>query len=551
VVEQKNIKSKTSITDRDKITAAYLRVSTKTQIEEGASIEVQRNLAHNYAEKHNLSLRNEYIFEESKPVSVINGERFDIEESIHKRPILNELLSLATQGMFKNLIVYSRDRLTRNVKEYFALKHMLSAYGVRVHFSKSSENLQIGSKENTDSNASENSIQETTGESYIEKLIEVVLASIAELESNMISSRTRLGNKQCAVEKLWTGGKVPFGNRAQTVHRHGRKRKNSVLTPIPYEQAIIQQIFEYYGNYGYGYRKIADKMNQEYPFKTWRKSTIESILKNEVYTGHIVWGRRGGRRNPGKREEYTISDKINDMEIICDTLWYKTHDLRDKKSKIQDPAYFSSPFLLKTKLYCGVCNQQMSGKNYGTNKQSVYRCSKRNDANKSEQIIEKSKLEREFINKLSSLLTVDNVDELWGLYYTEQQQEKSLIKNVTLDLSVAITQLDQQVTEIRDALNLKIDYSIKLELRQLETYIQEKLDYYNIQLDAEETKLNRFYDSKVHFQSALSKFIDNFDQLEIRNKRLIIDLLVDKVTVTSNKNTIDVDIILNPPHRIF
>ncbi|MBM7616307.1 DNA invertase Pin-like site-specific DNA recombinase [Alkaliphilus hydrothermalis] len=203
---------------------------------------------------------------------------------------------MAKDKKFKYFIVYSRDRLTRNVYEHFAIKQLFRQNKITLCYSKPGEystNDPDFSDEKGDSKP----------ENYIENLIEIVLASISELESSIISSRVKLGNKTCAEKSLWPGGKIPFGYMTEDKKMKGRKRVNSILKPIPYDSEIVREIYELYTNCGYSYRELADKMNKKYPFKTWSKGSIESILRNEVYKGYIIWGRRGGRRNPGPKDK--------------------------------------------------------------------------------------------------------------------------------------------------------------------------------------------------------------------------------------------------------
>jgi len=535
-VDQRKIAtSNTSTTVKNNIAVAYLRVSTKKQLNEGVSIDYQKKYAKEFAENNDLSLKDEYIFEESKPASKINN-KFDVEESIQRRPVLNKIIELAKAKKFNTLIVYSKDRLTRNVKELYVLKGML----------KNFNNIDIRY-----SNPSESFITNTE-ESYIENLIEAVLASISELETNILSSRVKLGNEYCVKLGLWPGGKIPFGYYADKVEKkHNKKRPNSILKTIPYEKEIINEVFRYYTYYGYGYRKTAEIMNDRYPFKTWTKSSIESIIKNQVYTGRLVWGRRGGRRNPGRRssDSFTVSDKNKDSTIIDDDLWKRTTELRDRKMLINDAKYYSSPFLLKGKLVCGKCDSIMNTKNYGDKKKSAYRCPTKTEKNKSELIVEKNSIESMFISELKDMLDVDG-DDLWNLYEEKKFNRILEIKDSIKYYKDKIKDLDKKLLQINTALEENIDYSIKLELKQLITLIRNQSEQLENIVANKEIELSNFYTTKEDFTNAFNRFFTNFDKLETHNRRMLIDYLVDKIFVYDKEEKLSLKIVIDPMNML-
>ena len=524
------------------IAVAYLRVSTKDQSESGHSLESQKQFAMEYAEKNGLRLDRAYIFEETRPASTINSDKYDVEMSIHKRPVIKHILELASQKKFSKFIVYCRDRLTRNVEEYFAIKYAFKDYGIEICYSDPSEDNISKALKNKDANSKEKTI---------ENLIEIVLSSISELEANIIGSRVRLGNQHCINLGLWAGGKVPFGYMAEEVKLDNRKRKNSKLSNIPYEGDIVKEIFTYYTSYGYSYSKLASIMNEKYPFKVWTKSSIESIITNQIYTGQLIWGRRGGRRNPNRKEPPITSYNIKDMEIINKSQWEETINLRHKKKELNDAKYYSTPFLLKGKLYCGLCNELMECKNYGPNKKKAYRCSTNGEAAKSHLILHRSIVEKKFIGKLSDLIIIQDIDYLWELYSGERitkinELDIKIVKNEEI-----INELKDKISRITSLSDDGIDYSIKLELGQLMNTFNKKLKHYEKILESDKDHLKYLHNSMEDFDLSLKTFLDNFDSMDINNKRMIIDLIIDKVVLTpDDNNNLSLEITINPPKLI-
>ncbi|MDF2523243.1 MAG: putative recombinase, partial [Clostridiales bacterium] len=99
--------------------AAYLRVSSPGQEKEGYSLDFQRAAARKYAETKELILNDELIFDEVRPASKVyvkpEVQIDEFESSLDARPRLKELIEAAEKKKFKHLIVFSRDRISRDV----------------------------------------------------------------------------------------------------------------------------------------------------------------------------------------------------------------------------------------------------------------------------------------------------------------------------------------------------------------------------------------------------------------------------------------------------
>lgn len=223
-----------------------------------------------------------------------------------------------------------RDRLARNAEEYIRIKHILGTYGTKLHFTKASENF-----ENEDDNITE--------------LVDFIFASIAELEANLISTRTYHGKRKCIEKNIWPGGKMPYGFFSAPSPYYPKKK-------IPHanllEELHVKEIYRLYNVYGYGYTKISKLMNEKFTSRKWTKWDIKNILSNATYTGYIYWDRKGGRRNPNKQKKAIRSEKLPNAEIIGEAIWNETQNLRNRKLELNDPKYFDTPYLLKDKLYC-------------------------------------------------------------------------------------------------------------------------------------------------------------------------------------------------------
>lgn len=408
----------------DRTAAAYFRVSTQEQEEFGNSIDIQIESADKYAKEHNLNLK--YKFKEAKSASAKVTSRKDNIISqpsnvLTTRPEFRRLIDKALNKEFKHLILYSHDRYTRSFDEFISLGVLFNSLGVVLHYSRPGEKLD-------------------SKDEAINRFFELMLSNIAELESNIIGSRVKLGGIANTKRGIWPGGRRPFGFNLDTFE-NGKKR-NSVLKVNNNEILIVNEIYNLY-MIGYSPSQIAEEMkmrHRDIDNHRWTRSFISSIMNNEVYTGRIVWNRRGGFRNPVKHSDEEIERSLNTISgdgILKLGDWKIINEIKDKQYG-RNAKYFSTPFLLKDKLYCGICKKPMKCKNNGPGKKSVYYCGTRllesNKKRKSEFIIEKDKIEKIVMNKLIEIIQheVDSkCQQLWDLYNERIPVIKQQLKDAT------------------------------------------------------------------------------------------------------------------------
>jgi site-specific DNA recombinase len=558
---------------------AYIRVSTKEQ-QEKMSPEYQKKLAIEYVDKYNASIdENLYdgevkpakifldksmIFEEPRPASKIYSDNVDndIWESLDNRPKLKRILELAENKQIAHLILLSRDRMARNFDQFIALSYFFNRNGVKIHYTRSGENLNIEDKK-------------------INRFLDNILASVAELEADVISVRVKGGCRISVKNGWWPGSKPPYGYVIE--HQNVTNRRPiAKLKPSIYEQSNVLKVFKLY-SLGYGYRKIADKMNNECENNAWTKSKVESIIKNETYTGCITYDRRGGRRHPGRHEKHVQSDSIELLSFIEKGEWDEICRFRKYKTELKDPKYFDTPYLLKNKLICGKCGEKLKTKNYGKNKEGknlcVYRCIKCKDINdKFELVIPKEAIEGEFLESIKKTLKIkiENIEPYWDLYNKELEKQNMQLNEIIEELEKRIStikSLKENITSIFQDIGKNVDVQYINNILQkdkkdkdLANSIKEKtynnLIYQQILLSKVEAKYekekadyqkrfnNKFCFNKESYKNAINKFILNFDSLDLRRKRILIDLFVDKIIVNESSAGYITNIIMIPSQII-
>ncbi|WP_202709475.1 recombinase family protein [Sporosalibacterium faouarense] len=504
----------------------YLRVSTDRQEKEGNSIMIQKLAAEKYAEKNNLEIID--FYEESKSASKIPDENFDITGNIvtalNNRKELQTIIRLVKRNKFKHLIVYDRDRLVRNLEMFVALNFFLKKHNISVHYAKTNETI------NKDSDK-------------INRFIELVLGSVAELEANLISVRVKEGQEQAIRTNKWPGGQTPYG------YLDKKKHSNKFLQPSVSQMINVQKIFDFYNKFGYSYRRIAKEMNGVDNSINWTKGKIESILTNEVYTGQIVWNRRSRERNPDTNQEIIKSGSIKDARIISKTNWENSVSIRNKKSNIQDAKYYSTPYLLRDKLVCGNCGNLMKPKNYGKDKygkqrECVYRCITKSN-NRSELILRQTFIENIFINEFTNIMKYQQTDKLWVYYssITKEIKEKN-----TKNLEKIINEIERKQSKLVKIDTLLDDALIDEIIETLEgekTKLKKELNNLQLLKSRIEQLQNTYFNSMTELSSALQNFfIEDFNELENERKRMLLDILVDKVIVTNTDKKLILKIVL-------
>ncbi|MEH7461437.1 recombinase family protein [Bacillus thuringiensis] len=247
----------------------YLRKSRKDLEEEKKAIEhgqhydtLERHrtqlleLAHK--EHHNII----DIFEE-----VVSGEY------ISERPMMQKLLREVETGIADAVLVMDLDRLGRGD---------MVDQGTIYRVFRYSETFIITPTEVINPN-DEN-----------QELTFSIKSLIAREELKTIVKRMQRGRRASAKE----------GKSISRVPPYGYLRDDNLkLYPDPERSWVIPKIFEYMAD-GMGRQAIAQELDRlgisppegEY----WNPSTISSIIKNEVYVGHIIWGKIRYTKQNGK-----------------------------------------------------------------------------------------------------------------------------------------------------------------------------------------------------------------------------------------------------------
>jgi len=128
------------------------------------------------------------------------------------------------------------------------------------------------------------------------RVVDAVLAESKHAFAVDLARATTRGLTAKAVEgRGYTGGVTPFGYRRIT-RVEGRSRI-STLEIDALAAPAVQRMFEFYAAPGGSLNGVARMLNElgvrcSNGGKLWRRNSVERILRNRVYVGDAVWGRR-------------------------------------------------------------------------------------------------------------------------------------------------------------------------------------------------------------------------------------------------------------------
>ncbi|MBU4311322.1 MAG: recombinase family protein, partial [Candidatus Omnitrophica bacterium] len=330
--------------------AVYIRVSTEDQAKEGYSLEVQREYLVSFAAHENYEVFKVYCDDGISAYST-------------RRLALQQLLADAKAKRFELVLVHKIDRFSRNLKDLLMLVDELSSYGVG--FKSATEPFDT-----------------TTSAG---KLMFQQLGSFAEFERNRIAERVFPGMIKGVQQGNWQGARfAPFG------YTYNKIKK--LLETEEREANIVKLIYTMYLS-GKSTHDIAAYLDKKgYKTRTGKQfynKFICDILKNQIYTGKIVWNKKHYDKNQKTKKHYKYirndPSKIlvaqgRHKPIIDETDFAEVQKLLANKTRTWRPRVKNQEYLLTGLITCVKCNHRYTGvssiSNHRLNrKKRWYRCS--------------------------------------------------------------------------------------------------------------------------------------------------------------------------------
>lgn len=499
--------------------AVYCRVSSEEQAERG-TIEIQKEFAAKYVDLYNLEVFDYYCDDG------ISGTI-----PVEARPEGGRLFRDAKEKKFDTILFYKIDRLGRKVRVILNAVHDLEGLGVSIR--SMTEPLET---------------ETPTG-----RFMLTSLAGISELERDTILSRMWAGSQRAARLGNWLGGIVPFGY--QVVDKQLQISDDLMPGCNLSEAEVIQLIFDLAGNQKMSNIKIADYLNalkiptrydldkikgkrKKNTASAWYPSRIRSIILSTTYKGTHEYGKR-----PSNKSSKIIYRPV--PAIVSEELWQKAVESLHY-NLIAATRNAVRKYLLRGIIKCGNCGRGFTGTAFsGRNreKRPYYICNAKNTympengikciaKNIQADWLEEIVLE-DCINILKSPNKILEMDS-----DTEQQSLADEIQKEHNQIQSSLSKLSAERASVIELYRKEIisesDLSCQLEKLSIEeAALQERLKN---KADSNKAVISR--QSKENSLLLLEDFKKQCQELDpeklsFETKRLLIDLIVEKIIVTT------------------
>jgi site-specific DNA recombinase len=336
--------------EQDKTAIIYCRVSSHEQVQ-GTSLAIQENLCKDYAEREGLEVLRVFI-EEGESAKTVN--RPELQKSL--------LFCADKKNRVDQFVVYKLDRFSRNQDDHGMIRMTLKKYGTKLR-----------------------SVTEQIDESPVGRLVEGMLANIAEFDNSIRAQRCKGGMEERVKQGVWVWN-APLGYKRLV------KGGNLVIdeTMAPY----IRMTFEEWSKGTYSYRKLSDHLYERgFRAKSGKKiyqQGIERIIKNHIYYGQIVG--------------LDMEVKGSFEPIISEQLFFSCQPAKHRKVALTRREALNPRFPLKRFVKCAHCAESLTGSS-STGRSGVkypYYHHHKQEC-KYGQSIKKAVLEEEFVKYLSKI----------------------------------------------------------------------------------------------------------------------------------------------------
>ncbi|MFB5188884.1 recombinase family protein [Alicyclobacillus fastidiosus] len=496
------------------VCAIYARVSDDSQVK-GDSIDHQIRYCQEQARRRSL--------EEGEPW-VIPESRIYVDEGITgtsmiKRPAVQRLIQDARANEFQVVLFKGISRFARDTVDALVMLRRLSACGVRV----------ISMEENFDSRRDS------------AEFIFTIHSALAQAESEKTAIRVRVGASQKARSGKWNG-RAPDGY---------------VLNPqtkrLEIDEAVasvIRDIFSLYLS-GMGVRKIADLLNCSGRLTKrghlWTQRNLSRILKNPVYMGDVVYGRREKRVAYGDASDPLARNKravwVDDPArlVVCQNahpaivsreVFEEVQRVMKKRKTTSAPT--NSPHLLTKGLLRCTCGGSMT-LTYNGAGTAYYRCQRRRDLGRSAcdcGHVRAQDLEREVLARVrEDVLDTIQYDQL---VIPKEQDEgiEARVRTLEAQLEKQIDKSQLLFDQYSDGRLIpeqyeRINETIQQRIRALRDTMQ--------QLVQESESQERGLDAEQYVGQAFRQFLQ-VGTTNARFAREILTIFVERVDVVSSRH---------------
>ena len=200
--------------------------------------------------------------------------------------------------------------------------------------------------------------------------MEAIIESVDEFYSENLAEEVRRGMREAASRGFWVASRVPYGYRKLMVQDGAKKRPT--LEPNPATSPVVKRIFDL-AESGRGILDITRTLNDEGianpTGRPWSKNGVHIILRNEAYTGTLLWGASAKDGTPPIRIENAFPAIVSHQEFR------KVHRLLKSRAPNKvNPRRASSAYLLSGLAKCETCDKALTATEAKSGKYTYYVC---------------------------------------------------------------------------------------------------------------------------------------------------------------------------------
>lgn len=337
----------------------YSRVSTKEQVS-NLSLATQQKVCREYCEREGFSVAAVFVEEGESAKSA-------------RRTKLIEMLAYcrSARPRIDALVVHSLSRFSRDVFNHHQIRNALLASGTTLR-----------------------SATETLDNSPSGKLVENLIAGVAQFENDVKSQRTVQGMQEANRLGRWTWT-APLG------YLNGKSRSEPSLYPDPQRFELVRKAFDLVAS---GAHSKADALRivaalglRSRKGAKVSAQTFWALLRNPAYAGRL----RAAKWGQEHRGDW--------IPVVSDSLFRQVQALTRRKGPIKNlPIHPDFP--LRRFVRCGHCDRPLTGSHSRgrTGRYAYYHCAKCNKTRAAKQVVEQA--------FLSSLERLQPKPEYLGLF---------------------------------------------------------------------------------------------------------------------------------------
>lgn len=460
--------------------AIYARFSSSKQNE--MSIEAQVLEAEEYCKRNNYNIVEVYK-DRAKTAKT------------DKRPDFQRMILDSYDNKFQAVIVYQFDRFARNRIDSCIYKSKLKENGIRVI-----------------------SVKETITDDASGIMFEGLMESWAEYFSVELSQKVNRNMRLNAQKGYFNGGVLGLGFKL-IPEKMGNKVKKRIAideksAPIAKEcfQMVLNNIpivdiMEFLK--AKGYKKINGK--------ELKRGTLDRMFRNKRYIGTNSYG---------KEEFPDVIPAILDKELFD-----KVQEFLDSRKLAPAKSKAKEEYILTTKLFCGKCNEMLTGTSgtgrngtvhyyYGCNGKRTKKCKKKN--------VKKHEIENLVISLCRALLTDDNIDKISEKVYDICQKEDSrnyFVKVLEKRIKELFRSIENIIRAIESGQNVDL-YNNRL------TELRTELDQTEKTLKLEKSKIVVLTKDEIKF---FLLQLRNGNTDDIKYRKILVNIFVNKIYLYDDK----------------